>query len=253
LIIETILFIILGWLIGLVINHAADILPTRQPLRQRPSCKSCGTPFTRRQWSALLAGATGARACTHCGQPRERFTRSVIIELTVPLVFAFLLGRYGLSLYLGLISLYSAILILITVTDLEHRLIFNVVTIPAIFLAVVVAFTTPYLSWRSAMLGGGLAFVLVYLAWLLGTLVYGHGALGVGDITLATFLGLILGFPNIILSLIFGVFLGGLVAFILLATRRINRSSFIPYGPFLTITGWIMLIWGDEIWRYYFA
>jgi leader peptidase (prepilin peptidase)/N-methyltransferase len=200
-----------------------------------------------------LAGATGARACTHCGQPRERFTRSVIIELTVPLVFAFLLGRYGLSLYLGLISLYSAILILITVTDLEHRLIFNVVTIPAIFLAVVVAFTTPYLSWRSAMLGGGLAFVLVYLAWLLGTLVYGHGALGVGDITLATFLGLILGFPNIILSLIFGVFLGGLVAFILLVIRRINRSSFIPYGPFLTITGWIMLIWGDEIWRYYFA
>lgn len=200
-----------------------------------------------------MAGATGARACTHCGQPRERFTRSVIIELTVPLVFAFLLGRYGLSLYLGLISLYSAILILITVTDLEHRLIFNVVTIPAIFLAVVVAFTTPYLSWRSAVLGGGLAFVLVYLAWLLGTLVYGHGALGVGDITLATFLGLILGFPNIILSLIFGVFLGGLVAFILLATRRINRSSFIPYGPFLTITGWIMLIWGDEIWRYYFA
>ena len=200
-----------------------------------------------------MAGATGARACTHCGQPRERFTRSVIIELTVPLVFAFLLGRYGLSLYLGLISLYSAILILITVTDLEHRLIFNVVTIPAIFLAVVVAFTTPYLSWRSAVLGGGLAFVLVYLAWLLGTLVYGHGALGVGDITLATFLGLILGFPNIILSLIFGVFLGGLVAFILLVIRRINRSSFIPYGPFLTITGWIMLIWGNEIWRYYFA
>ena len=200
-----------------------------------------------------MAGATGARACTHCGQPRERFTRSVIIELTVPLVFAFLLGRYGLSLYLGLISLYSAILILITVTDLEHRLIFNVVTIPAIFLAVVVAFTTPYLSWRSAVLGGGLAFVLVYLAWLLGTLVYGHGALGVGDITLATFLGLILGFPNIILSLIFGVFLGGLVAFILLVIRRINRSSFIPYGPFLTITGWIMLIWGDEIWRYYFS
>jgi len=200
-----------------------------------------------------VAGATGARACTHCGQPRERFTRSVIIELTVPLVFAFLLGRYGLSLYLGLISLYSAILILITVTDLEHRLIFNVVTIPAIFLAVVVAFTTPYLSWRSAVLGGGLAFVLVYLAWLLGTLVYGHGALGVGDITLATFLGLILGFPNIILSLIFGVFLGGLVAFILLVIRRINRSSFIPYGPFLTITGWIMLIWGNEIWRYYFA
>jgi prepilin signal peptidase PulO-like enzyme (type II secretory pathway) len=171
----------------------------------------------------------------------------------VPLVFVFLLWRYGLSVYFGLIAVYSAILILITVTDLEHRLIFHVVTIPSILLAVAVAFATPYISWRSALLGGALAFVLIYIAWLLGTLVYGHGALGIGDITLGTFLGLILGFPNIILSLIFGVFLGGFVAFMLLVTRRINRSSFIPYGPFLTITGWIMLVWGDEIWRYYFS
>ena len=251
-IIITIIFIIIGWLTGVAINHAADILPTRKTLLQKPTCKVCGSPYAHRQWSALVAWLSGSQNCTQCGSPRERFTRAVIIEFTLPLVFALLLWRYELSAYLGLILLYTAILVLITVTDLEHRLIFHVVTIPSIVFAIAVAFATPYLSWRAALLGGALAFVLVYIVWLLGTVVYGHGALGVGDITLATFLGLILGFPNIILSLIFGVFLGGFVAFVLLITRRINRSSFIPYGPFLTITGWIMLIWGDEIWRYYF-
>jgi leader peptidase (prepilin peptidase)/N-methyltransferase len=65
-------------------------------------------------------------------------------------------------------------------------------------------------------------------------------------------LGLILGLPNILLSLLFGIFLGGFVALLLLLTRRVGMKTFIPYGPFLTITGWIMLIWGDEIWAYYF-
>jgi leader peptidase (prepilin peptidase)/N-methyltransferase len=71
-------------------------------------------------------------------------------------------------------------------------------------------------------------------------------------VTLSTFLGVIVGFPYILLSLTFGVFLGGFVAFLLLVTRRVGLKTFIPYGPFLTITGWVMLIWGSEIWAYYF-
>jgi len=79
-----------------------------------------------------------------------------------------------------------------------------------------------------------------------------RGGLGEGDVTLSTFLGLIIGFPFILLSLGFGVFLGGFVAALLLITRRVGLKTFIPYGPFLTITGWIMLIWGVKIWEYYF-
>jgi prepilin signal peptidase PulO-like enzyme (type II secretory pathway) len=54
------------------------------------------------------------------------------------------------------------------------------------------------------------------------------------------------------LSLTFGVFLGGMVAFLLLISRRVTLKTFIPYGPFLTITGWIMLVWGKEIWQHFF-
>jgi len=76
--------------------------------------------------------------------------------------------------------------------------------------------------------------------------------LGEGDVTLSTFLGFILAFPLIVLSITFGVFLGGIVAVILLVSGKVNLKTFIPYGPFLTITGWIMLIWGGEIWQYFF-
>jgi prepilin signal peptidase PulO-like enzyme (type II secretory pathway) len=157
------------------------------------------------------------------------------------------LWRYGPSLELGLVSIYTVILILVTVTDLEHRLIFNVIILPAILLAMGAAFINPVLTWRAALIGGVLAFLVVYMAVLLS-----RGGLGEGDVTLSTFLGFSMGFPHIILSLTFGVFLGGFVAFVLLVTGRVGMKTFIPYGPFLTLTGWIMLVWGNEIWAYYF-
>ncbi len=246
----TILYAIAGWLAGVAINHAADILPTRIALLRRPACQNCQAVYRTRQWSALLAWISRAPVCRHCGQRRPSLARSVVVELATPLFFVFLLGRFGLSWYLGLVTLYTVILILITVTDLEHRLIFNIVTMPAILLAVVAAFVTPEVSWRAALLGGAVGFALTYIAWLLGALFYGAGALGAGDITLATFLGLILGFPHILLGLVYGVFLGGFVALLLVITRRRGRKSFIPYGPFLTITGWIMLVWGNQVWQY---
>ncbi len=244
-----ILYTLLGWGVGVVINHAADLLPKRKGLRHWPRCQACGARRPYLAWSVLLGWLAGQRACRECGQPRPLFWRGLAVELITPLFFVFLLGRYDFSLYLGLVSIYTAVLILVTVTDLEHRLIFNVVILPSILFALVAAPLTPppYLYWPSALVGGAAAGILTYLAALLS-----RGGLGEGDVTLATFLGLIIGFPNILLSLSFGIFLGGFVAFLLLVTRRVGLRSFIPYGPFLTITGWVMLIWGVEIWRYYF-
>jgi leader peptidase (prepilin peptidase)/N-methyltransferase len=241
------LYVFLGWVVGVAVNHAADILPRRETLRQWPTCLTCRTRRPYLAWSALLASLSRHQTCPRCGHLRESFIRSIIIELVTPALFVFLWWYFGFSIRLGLVSLYTAILILITVTDLEHRLIFNVVILPSILLGFGAAFFTPGLDWPAALVGGAAAFILSYLAALLA-----RGGLGQGDVTLSTFLGLIIGFPYVLLSLFFGVFLGGFVAFLLLITRRVGLKSFIPYGPFLTITGWIMLIWGVEVWEYYF-
>jgi prepilin signal peptidase PulO-like enzyme (type II secretory pathway) len=248
LIILVILYLLLGWLLAIAINHAADILPTRTTLGRLPACMTCKTPYPIGQWSALLAWLSGKTVCESCQTTRSRLIRSVIVELVTPLLFLFLWFRYGFSIELGLISLYTVILLLITVTDLEHRLIFHIVILPSIILAAAAGFITPSMTWRQAMVGGALAFIVVYIAALVS-----RGGLGEGDVTLSTFLGFILGFPHIILSLLFGVFFGGLVAFLLLISGRVTLKTFIPYGPFLTITGWIMLVWGAEIWAYYFS
>jgi len=247
LILPIIFYALLGWLVAVAINHAADILPKRETLLQWPACLACGTRRSLPAWSAWLSLLTGRRNCQQCGQPRPTFTRALVVEVATPLFFVFLISYYGLSAYLGWVSLYTAILILITVTDLEHRLIFNVVILPALLLAIAGTFVADKPAWPAAIVGGAAAFVVAYVAALLS-----RGGLGEGDVTLSAFLGLTIGFPFVLLSLGFGVFLGGFVAALLLVTRRVGLKTFIPYGPFLTITGWIMLIWGAEIWDHYF-
>ena len=130
------LFILCGWLAGIAINHAADILPTRQTLLQWPKCAQCGAKRPVKQWSGLLTWLGSRRECVHCGTPVPRMKRSVLVELVTPILFAFLWWFYGWSLYLGIVTLYTIILILVTVTDLEHRLIFNVIILPSILLAI---------------------------------------------------------------------------------------------------------------------
>ncbi len=241
----TIFYAFVGWLVGMYINHLANILPTRQTLHRWPLHSQAEAP-SYLDWSVLLTLLTKGTSPLQI-YSRRVFIRLIVVELTTPAFFIFLLNRYGFTFHLALISLYTAILLLITVTDLEHRLIFNVVILPSILLSIVAAFFTPNLPWPSALVGGLAGFIIMYLAFLLA-----RGGLGEGDVTLFTFQGFILGFPYILLNLFFGVFLAGFIVTLLLITRQVTMKTYIPYGPFLTITGWIMLIWGEEIWQYYF-
>ena len=72
-----------------------------------------------------------------------------------------------------------------------------------------------------------------------------------GDIKLAGLIGLITGFPLVIVALLIGIFIGGIVAIILLAFRIKGRKDAIPYGTFLALGPIAVLLWGKEIFNWY--
>jgi leader peptidase (prepilin peptidase)/N-methyltransferase len=150
--IETLVYGLVGWLVGVFINHAADKLPRRAGLGEFPQCATCGTPRAPAAWSAVIGYLSGRRVCLGCGAPL--LLRSVMVELVTPAIFVGLLWRYGPSAHLGFLSLYSAILVLVTVTDLEHHLVLNVVMVPAILLAMGGAFFNDDMSYRRVLLLG---------------------------------------------------------------------------------------------------
>ncbi len=169
------------------------------------------------------------------------------MEALTTLTFAFYWLRYGPSFELALTTLYTCILYLVFVIDLEHHLILRVVIFPAILAAIVGSFFYPGLGVRRAVLGGVLYFSFFYLVAIVGRVIFRRTAMGRGDANLAAFIGLITGFPEVIFALIISVWLGGLVSLILIASRTKGLQSYIPYGVFLAVGGLAMLVFGQEI------
>ncbi len=166
--------------------------------------------------------------------------------------FVSLWTRYGLSVALALTGIYTAVLVLMLVTDLEQRSIFTIVLLPAIVLAVLAGPFSP-LGWERSVLGGVIAFVLVFAIYVLAGLYarmrklrIAGGAFGRGDVILATFVGVITGFPAVFYALVYTIFLAGFgvlvfLAYQMIVHRRLALSAVIPYGPFFCIAGWFVM------------
>jgi leader peptidase (prepilin peptidase)/N-methyltransferase len=275
-----ILPILAGLLAGIFINLLADSLsanvsPDGKPVRFAPSvpaCATCRQPRSLIAWSGLLAYLTGRHRCPSCAAPLSR--RHLLVEWAMIAICGLVWIPSGARAQTSPLltnvfnCLYGEILVLILVTDLEHRLVPHVIMLPAISLATLGAFINPI--WSSpgrALLGGALGLIC-------GLALYGGGilfvrvlsrvrgqpisetAFGFGDVTLLTFIGLIVGAPEILLALAIGVLTGGVFSILWLVLRGLvqKRSALftaIPYAPFLIFGGAIMLVFGREIIAWY--
>ena len=247
------LYALFGLLVGAAINLCADQLPLWRKLRRTPFCPYCLEPRPAWAWISTLAFLRLKPACAHCGAPIP--WRHPLVELGTAALFGFLWYQYGLPgefAYLIPYTVYSAIFVLVLVIDLEHKLILNVVIYPAWALALIGSLFHPQPHfYRLALLGGAVGFGVLYLICLLGELfvrvmsrIRGkriHAvAFGFGDVRLGGFIGLVLGFPDVLTAIFVAILLGGLggilywfVSAVIL--RRYSLFTAIPYGPFLVL------------------
>jgi prepilin signal peptidase PulO-like enzyme (type II secretory pathway) len=244
----TILFALLGLLVGGLVNRLGSDLPVRRSLT-RPHCPYCGQERPWWQWFALPAYLIGRAGCPSCGAPIS--LRHPLVEIGLAVAYGYLWIVLAPSIKLVLYLTYSTIFALILITDLEHRLILNVVMYPAILLAIVAGFLTPDMTWWSALAGGAIAFVFFLGAALVGNAFFGSGALGGGDVKLAAFVGLITGFPLVIEALVLTLLIGAGISLILLVVRVRGLRDYIPYGPFLIASAILTLLWGYPIARWF--
>jgi len=236
--------ILLGLLVGGLVNQLGSDLPARRSLT-RPHCPYCGQGRPWWQWLSLPVYLIGHVGCPSCGAPIGM--RHPLVEIGLAVAYGYLWIVLGPSVKLVLYVIYSTIFALILITDVERRLILNVVMYPSILVAIIASFFTPEMTWWSALAGGVIGFVFFLGAALMGNTFFGSGALGGGDVKLAAFVGLITGFPLVIEALVLTILIGAAVSLILLITRVRSLRDPIPYGPFLIAGAIVTLLWGYPI------
>jgi leader peptidase (prepilin peptidase)/N-methyltransferase len=152
-------------------------------------------------------------------------------------VFALDLGTAHL-VTLVVRSVFVLVFVQVIFFDLEHRLILDRIIFPAMALAAVASlFNQPWWAGIATGLAAGTIFLFLSVA---GSAMLHAEVLGFGDVKLAAFMGLVLGWPFIVSALFYGVVLGALAAVGVGIWKRSMRATF-AYGPYLALGAVVVL------------
>jgi prepilin signal peptidase PulO-like enzyme (type II secretory pathway) len=255
---------LLGLAIGGVVNWLADYLPytARLGLPRYPD----GTARPRTAWLGVSAFLFAQRSAP---SGSALSWRHPLTEISVAALFAYIAAQSAGD---GLRALFLmgnvAILVLITIIDLEHRMILYLVIVPSCLYALLGAALlgerlVPNLRFGDYLIGGGVGFGLFFLMYLGGILFnyimsnargapIAESAFGDGDVLLATLAGFMLGWQALIYAVMIAVFAGGLGAFMYLGGRLLVRGRYewftaLPYGQYIVFGTLLMLLWRTEV------
>ena len=263
-VIETILSLFafgFGASVGSFLNVVADRLPVgKSVVTPRSQCAGCASPIPAHDLVPVLSYLWLRGRCRRC---RVRISpRLIAVELFTGALFAAAYLKLGWGAPLVLTCAGITLLIAVAVIDLEHRIIPNRLVIPAVLVLAALAPLWPELGidrslifeqvHLSSLANSLAAGVCAFLVFLLVKAVYPAG-MGAGDVKLAGMLGLLVGYPGVVVALWLAVFLGGAVAVGLLALGGRSRKDAMPFGPFLSAGGIVALLAGTEIIDLYFA
>ena len=240
---------IVAALIGLLVGHTVELSLDRSysdsSLGGPPTrCPTCRSPIRAADLLPVAGYLLHLGRCPDCHQRLP--LRALFLAPASALCFALAAlatDDWGATVLTGI---FCAIFLALLFTDLERRLIPNRIVYPAALLAMAVSWAWPDRSAAQVFAGGGLAFAIMLLMYIISM-----GRFGFGDVKMATLMGLAAGFPAMTVGLFFTAISAGLVALALLLTRIVRRGEYMPYGPFIALGAIVSLLWGAAIIDWY--
>lgn len=231
--------------IGSFLNVVVARVPARRSiLRPASSCGACGTEILRRDNIPVLSYVLLGGRCRHCNAPISALYPAV--EIVAATLIVACVAVFGPTAYAALAAGFCAVLVALSVIDVQHRIVPNRIVLPAAALTLVVhTAIDPSLAWVGWALGAAGALFLVVLAYPKG--------LGMGDVKLALLLGAMLG-ESVTVALMLGLF-AALVPSAVLVSRHgtAARKMGVPLVPFLALGAVVALFFGAAILDAYLA
>ena len=228
---------------GLAFGSFLNVVAARVPLRRSivhpgSACMTCGTSLAWYDNLPLISFALLRGRCRHCEAAIP--WRYPLVEAATALLVTGCALKFGLTADAAVAAFFCAVLVAISATDVERRIIPNRIVLPAA--VVVLAANTmlhPSVEWAVAGLGAALFLFVAALAY--------PGGMGMGDVKLALLLGVMLG-RTVPVAMMVGM-LSAIVPSVVLFARHGSaaRKMRIPFGPFLAFGGIVAVFAGTAI------
>ena len=211
----------------------------------RSRCPHCGHLITALENVPVLSFLFLGGRCRECRTPIS--VRYPLIEILSATLAVLVAWKYGFSYQAAMGIVLSWALISLSFIDYDHQYLPDNITLPFLWLGLFLNLNNLYVDLASAVLGAIMGYLVLWLVYQVFKIVTGKEGMGYGDFKLLAMLGAWLGWQALPAIILISTLVGSIIGVSLIVFKQHNRNHPIPFGPYLAIAGWIVLLWGNEI------
>ncbi|HWH47553.1 MAG TPA: A24 family peptidase [Burkholderiales bacterium] len=213
------------------------------------TCPRCGHRIRAWENIPILSYLFLRARCSACKAPIS--VRYPIVEALSGVLSGYIGWRYGLTLAtVGALFLVWS-LIALTVIDIDTQLLPDDITLPLIWLGLLMNLNGTFVPLQGAVIGAVAGYLSLWAVYWLFKLATGKEGMGYGDFKLLAAIGAWLGWKMLPVVILLSSLVGAIVGISLIIFARHGRNTPIPFGPYIAAAGLIALFWGESINRTY--
>ncbi|HDX8401644.1 prepilin peptidase [Aeromonas dhakensis] len=215
----------------------------------RSACPHCGHAITAMENIPLLSWLWLKGRCRECQAPIS--ARYPLVELLTALLSLVVAATFPPGWGLLAALLLTWVLVALTFIDLDKMLLPDQLTLPLLWGGLLFNLAGGFVPLADAVIGAMAGYLVLWSLYWAFKLLTGKEGMGYGDFKLLAALGAWLGWQALPIVLLLSSLVGAIIGISLILLRNHHQGKPIPFGPYLAIAGWIALLWGDIITRWY--
>ncbi len=231
-----------------------EVAPDHAPLnlsQPRSRCPACGHAISALQNIPLLSFLWLRGRCAACS---TRISwRYPLVELFCGLATAYCALHFGFSFAAAAAMLFVWLMIAATGIDFDTQLLPDSITLPLLWLGLLVNLIGGPVDLRSAVIGAMAGYLFLWSVYWMFRLVTGKEGMGYGDFKLLAAIGAWTGWQMLPLVVLLSSAIGAVAGISLIVFHKHGREVPIPFGPYLAGAGLIALFWGPALTQRYLA
>jgi len=217
----------------------------------RSRCPHCGHAISALENVPVISYLWLRGRCAGCGKPIS--PRYPLVELTTALLSGITAWHFGFGWAAGAALALTWALIALTVIDFDHQLLPDDITLPFLWLGLVLSLFGLFTDSASGIVGAAAGYLSLWSIYVLFKWATGKEGMGYGDFKLLAMLGAWMGWQALPVIIVLSSVVGAAVGITLILFRGRDKNIPIPFGPYLAAAGWLNLLWGHDITHRYFT
>ncbi|MBC3876242.1 prepilin peptidase [Undibacterium sp. FT79W] len=231
-----------------VAHETGQELPHQEPYNltiPRSACPHCGHKITALENIPIISYLVIGGKCTGCKAPIS--IRYPLVELFTCLLSAGMIWHFGSGIA-GLSAMFfSYFLIAMTLIDADTQLLPDDLTLPLLWLGLLVNLNGTFTPLPSAVIGAVAGYLSLWSIYWIFKLATGKEGMGYGDFKLLAALGAWMGWSMLPVIILLSSVVGAVVGIALIIMSKMGKNTPLPFGPYLAGAGLIALFWGKQL------